>query len=537
MQFNRELLYALILCGMSLLAVFTIIVVRRKVYKIRPNDAFIILTTITLLVHGATNAEYVELSECCKFAILLSAYYTVRLLPHTTHKWIYLIIAIVGLIECFTALLQVFEITTSNHSYFSLTGHFDNPGPLGGFTALCLLINIKQIGEVVKKRKNKRLLAVLALSALIFLITLILTESRAAYFALFFGVLSLIPIKLVYKHHKVRMLVASAAVTVCFTIFTVWLYHVKRASADGRLLIWNVCTEMILDKPFIGSGIGSFPNTYMLAQGEYIRRHQETHVFNTATDNIYAFNEFLHLIVETGIVGFILLSIFTVIIFYSKTDLSRSLLFAWIVFSCFSYPFDILPLAMMFFILFAMLPVKCVARIDNSLALNSISTLMLSVVIALSVYAYLVYGKLQKRSMDCTYALNTYQWLKNNQCFSMTYLLPLCNKSTDVTDYNTLKKVTPSVVTYNALGKYLIRIHASDEAEKILKCTIWMSPQQLMAKYTLWKLYVFEGRNSDAREMARNILNTKIKVTNSFTINALKEVKEYLNTENKTTRN
>lgn len=49
------------------------------------------------------------------------------------------------------------------------------------------------------------------------------------------------------------------------------LYNAKKASADGRKLIWKLSAQMIPEKPLTGYGYGFFEKEYNLHQANYIK--------------------------------------------------------------------------------------------------------------------------------------------------------------------------------------------------------------------------------------------------------------------------
>ena len=61
------------------------------------------------------------------------------------------------IVEAVKCILQLLAIHSSNHTGFVFTGHFDNPGPLGGFLSVIgtiavtyLIINRKRCSKVAK---------------------------------------------------------------------------------------------------------------------------------------------------------------------------------------------------------------------------------------------------------------------------------------------------------------------------------------------------------------------------------------------------
>lgn len=91
---------------------------------------------------------------------------------------------------------------------------------------------------------------------------------------------------------------------VYITIFNLHLL-LQKDSANGRLLIWRVSSEMMVDAPLTGKGIGNFRKEYMHYQARYFRSHPHSPYAMLADNITYPYNEFLLIGVEQGIVGLI----------------------------------------------------------------------------------------------------------------------------------------------------------------------------------------------------------------------------------------
>jgi len=158
------------------------------------------------------------------------------------------------------------------------------------------------------------------------------------------------------------------------------LYHYKKDSADGRMLIWTVTANIIKDYPLLGVGQDLFKAHYMDYQADYFRNHPNSKYEQVADDNQYAFNEFLNTWAENGLIGFLLLMGIVVAIFFSvinhkgheriinhqghkdhdekyevdesqltivnlnSEDITKASILAILVFAMFAYPSEILPI-------------------------------------------------------------------------------------------------------------------------------------------------------------------------------------------------
>lgn len=115
-----------------------------------------------------------------------------------------------------------------------------------------------------------------------------------------------------------------------------------------RLLTW--CTELLMfrDAPLFGHGIGSFSTKYMLYQAEYLNAHPNGNLALIADNNILAFNEYLHLLVEQGIIGFTLFALIIISLIRQQNNFKQKMAFGGIIclgiFAFFSYPASIFPI-------------------------------------------------------------------------------------------------------------------------------------------------------------------------------------------------
>jgi hypothetical protein len=123
-------------------------------------------------------------------------------------------------------------------------------------------------------------------------------------------------------------------------------YNLKKDSADGRILIWRVSAEMIKDKPLFGHGLNGFQAKYMDYQAEYLKEHPNSAFSKLADNNRFAFNEFVRIMVEQGLIGLLvnILLLYLIIFNVKSSDISweasiiKSSFISLLAFGCFSYP-------------------------------------------------------------------------------------------------------------------------------------------------------------------------------------------------------
>lgn len=259
-------------------------------------------------------------------------------------------IVVFGLYECVVGLLQLYGFERSNHVVFQITGTFFNPGPCSIYVttmlAVCLAYCYKRYriyslnnpigGKSSVRLAGNMLVLLCAAGGIIGLITLPATLSRTAFVAL------AVVLLILFGRRNPRMLLM---VMFFVLVFGAGLYFLKKDSADGRLLMWIVSLRAICGHPVFGSGIGGFHKAFSDSQKEYFMANPDSSFASVAGAPEYAFNDFLEVGVEQGLVGLLL---FTSIIVVSVCKLLRGKeeigygLIALSVCAMFSYPFSLL---------------------------------------------------------------------------------------------------------------------------------------------------------------------------------------------------
>ena len=157
------------------------------------------------------------------------------------------------------------------------------------------------------------------------------TMSRAAWLAASVGSgivvvahYKIIPHRKQYiLQHRKQAIIYSVAACVIFASGGAGIYHLKKDSADGRLLMWKVTTPIIATNSLTGVGRCNFAGAYGQAQAEYFAKENTTpREKYVAGSPDYAFNEFLQITAENGIIGLILFLLVVILAFKSKSHVA-----------------------------------------------------------------------------------------------------------------------------------------------------------------------------------------------------------------------
>lgn len=224
-----------------------------------------------------------------------------HLLDFTLLQGLYLI----GLVEAVYGIIQYYGIWSHSPTGFQVVGSFDNPAGIA-----CVLTLLLPIGIFWFKHSQGTSRISVILSLTIYLYAIYCTGSRTALLAILISALVLILVNMPDIARKVgrwRLIMIGVLVS---AVAVVALYKIRPDSANGRLLIWEVCSEMMKDKPLLGFGPGGFPKNYMNYQAEYFRNNPDSPFAQLASNIQHPMNLFVKMGVEFGIVGLVLLIVF-----------------------------------------------------------------------------------------------------------------------------------------------------------------------------------------------------------------------------------
>jgi O-antigen ligase len=221
---------------------------------------------------------------------------------------------LLGAWEAIIGLRQIYGFAYSNHSLFSLTGTFFNPGPYSGYLALVFPLCLYEYYRLKQPASASFVTKIghyAALAVLMLIVCVLPTGmSRSSWLAA--GISSLF---VAWRHYdwgrqlkqsriknKKRFILYAGVVCLCLFVGLITVFHLKKDSANGRLFMWKISLKAIADRPFTGHGTGGFPVAYGQTQEAYFARGEytawEEHVAGSPE---YAFNEYLQIAVEWGI--------------------------------------------------------------------------------------------------------------------------------------------------------------------------------------------------------------------------------------------
>lgn len=338
-----------------------------KKYKFDLVDVAVLLFNVYYVLLCCSRGLSPSSMQWMHVQLLFILYFSIRCIV-LSKRFSFLIICLVLSLLCsYEALygfLQLLGVAESHHAEFKVTGSFFNPGPLGGYLVvtglLSLLFVIKyfSVAKVLLKRQiyNKYLFLITYLSCVIssflFLIVLPITLSRSAIVSLF--IVSLTYIRLdkclrrkVSNFFGSKRVLKITLVILLGTLCLVGLYKIKQDSADNRWLIWTITVKASKGNWLVGNGPGAFHVSYGRAMEKFFQEPQNKDLIVRADYPDYAFNEYLQLINETGILGgflFLIIVIPVLFVQLKSRQLLGYVLLSLLIFACTAYPLHILPM-------------------------------------------------------------------------------------------------------------------------------------------------------------------------------------------------
>jgi O-antigen ligase len=555
--------------------IFSLLVVMLlQVHKARIEISIIDILLMCLIIYISFNRYVIDsyFATSLKFNELFGLSVLYLFLRNIGQRTLYIVLFFAllgGAIQSVYGLLQIYGVLESHNDIFQMTGGFFNPGPYGGY-----LISVFPIGlglslfqcemedSVLLKTQTKSkfnqiitdgftFFCTHLLNWFLFLIVVavFLSESRSAWLSIIVTSFFLISVKykVVFKEWfvglKINGLLVKFVIITVLLILLLIIYLIKKDSANGRILIWEISSKILISNPFFGVGYDNFKVSYMGMQAEYFRENSVSAYTYIAGDVVYTFNEILQFTLENGLLGLILL----VMLLYQsfkianeRTNLvviSKAIFVSVLVFSMFSYPTEILPIKVNFVLCLSIIS-TCSTRM---ISLNRLPSVILIAPIFLFGYiyqsiniklydSYKSWGiasnifRLSEYKDSIKYFEETYSSLYNNGEFLTQYGKALSisgNHKKALQILNSAEFYSNSIIlqlskgnSYKALGDFRL-------AEKAYEKAYYMAPGRFYAQYLLVKLYLDNGHFPEALRIATKLLYKQPK----FSSPMIKEIK------------
>lgn len=430
----------------------------------------------------------------------------------------------------------------SSTSSFKVTGSFDNPA---GYAA-CLCTGIP-FSLSVCNEKEKRIKWLGRSAVILLAYGIFLANSRA-------GILSLFTIIVISGYRYIclsRRLKIELAIGLILSIIA-FLYYMRKDSADGRLLIWTCCLNMIATKPWLGHGFGGFEAHYMDFQAQFFRQNPESHYAILADTIQQPFNEFFRIAIDYGLIGLMgLLGTIIFLLFCQQNKNNRYYqlavlsLCSIVVFSLFSYPF-LYPLTwcvvlLDLYILIAnrrlmyinkspivkkyliIIGVICSLFVGGRMILRVKAELKWKDAISLSSYG--LFDKAKPSYVAAEKALGRDRYFLYNYAAEL-YTAHLFSES--LANAIKCRSLWSDYDLEMLIGQNYMELERMEEAEEHFKLASDMCPNRFMPLYRLVHLFDRQGRVLEAKKIATAIVSKKVKIPSATVERIKSEMKDYL---------
>lgn len=452
-------------------------------------------------------------------------------------------VCVVGILEILYSIVQLFGVVPDNYRYAPFSGSLNNPAIFGMYLSFCMPITVYySVRSAAKERRAWRMLTI------VFVVFVFLSCSRTAVIASLSGAVLVLMMeretfmKRFCSKKKQLVLIGGMAV------FFIAMYYYKRDSADGRLLIWTVCMEMIKDKPWTGCGFDGYMAQYMNYQADYLVAHPESPYTLLAGETQNSFNEFLHFAVLYGIpcaAAFVVVLVSTLLYIYRKAREYRSVLLAlcvvFDVWCLFSYPLNIpfVWLIILFVCVSLPSPVNHVRIPKCSIVIVFIASMIGLGVLGTSTMHDIRRILLQERAVICCddntmreYA-DMYEEYADDYQFIYNYGAVLHQRGEYMKSVEVFERGSGHLSDYSMmllLGDDYQKLKQYDLALACYKRAGEMVPCRYLPLYYSMQVYIEMGDTVEARKMANVIIHKENKIKKSrLTRQVVMEAEEYLN--------
>lgn len=466
------------------------------------------------------------------------------------------ILILIAFNEIAICLFQFFNLLPHN-PYFSVNGTCSNPN----FTAVFLVMVLPMLVNAIKHYKNK-LFKILSSTAiiLIFSFTIYLLKSRTAFVGFFLYVCFF-----VYSYLTANRLVAKKVIFIGVILSIIVIgflipkfYNFKKASADGRLLVWRISSQVIAHKPIIGYGFGKTQYVYNLAQAKYFRDQKATETEKQNAGYISnVLNDYLEFSIQGGLIGLLIFSFFLYRLItgsYEQRKKNPYLFIGIVMFilmSLFNVVIYFTFIAVVFAFYASLITVNTIQKQDIKIPKilnNGFVVVFCFVLVYISIQGY---SQIQlKKANDSLIKgdlISGRKYLNNSsRCIATSelsytisgnayYMEKKYNSA--LKKYNMAFKYAPNPKLATKMAECYMNVNKQEKAISKLEYASNHTPSLFRPYYILMLIYKKQGNKQKATEIADLLINKQIKVDSKevrfYQNKAIEILKTYQNENNK----
>ncbi|GAB3896979.1 O-antigen ligase family protein [Larkinella knui] len=482
--------------------------------------------------------------------LLLKQFYTPKSFGVHPLYGCFFLLLLFGFYEVVYGELQIFGYRSSHHKLFSITGTFHNPGPYAIFLSPIFVVSLAILLFPPSYSLLSKLLTIASWFSVVGIsIILPATQSRTAWVGTLIGAVFVLVVKfkkeISFHYFRIKSVYrVGVLLTIIFGLLAgaYLLYQYKPASAEGRALVWREGAGLFRKHALWGLGFEQFKANFGNIQSAFMEKHLNDLSLIERADYVpYAFNDFLQIILENGLIGLGIFSAFLVLTLRKGVKQlhtasafligSMGALLTLIVAGFFSYPFEV-PVIWVLFLFFISVvsypPMGETLSIPGRIGIVKILCLLTIalMVMVLKSEIHLIKAKTDwKKARDL---LSGHSFNKSAELYR-TVLQELPDTPEVMLGYGKalymtgdfaqsatiLEKAstrTADPVLYTNLGNVYLKLDKYDLSEKSYKKAISIIPNKLYPRYLLAMMYLKTGDSVKARQTAFYIVNMPVSI-------------------------
>ena len=450
--------------------------------------------------------------------------------------WLCTVLAASAFIQAVISILQyagVIEVTLNGN--FVNSAGFANTIPLSVYLAVGFICCLQLCLRLYKNGKYP--LAVVTFSVCITIAAaFVLCLCRGTLVGLIVagGVFILDNIR--GKHNPKLKMYVGIAMVICLLIVVSGLYMLKVPSANTRFLLWRVGGDMIVENPLFGRGAPGVAADYMYYQAEYFRNNPESGFVKISNNHYQSYNIFVQMLVEHGVVGFVLLmGVIWAAFARCGKGVWRYVLLCLLAASCFTYTNHVFPLMLIFPMALGMLREKesgvVKAGFPIRIAVGVVGLFLIG-------YSVIALGRYESvcRVVEKGGFVGSKDFMelcRNNRNFNLQYSMNIFNsdelavaEKLEMMEFlnegmTTSEKICDMGDLYFAAGNLAM-------AEEYYLRAHYMVPCRIIPLGKLLELYEEVGDGEKLFEVAQKIIDTDYSVVSSVTLRIRARAKEII---------
>jgi hypothetical protein len=379
------------------------------------------------------------------------------------------------------------------------------------------------------------------------IVLLIKTEGRAGWVGFAIGAVY-IACHTIENIKTKKHILFAAIIAVCLLLPA--LFILKSDSSKGRLLIYKVSAPMLNNNWLFGIGNGQLKIQYNQYQAAYFSKASiDSKEALLADNSFFAFNDPLQILIENGVIGFIIWAIAVFFLFkiiitahinnkdnYLLTAATASFLCISIA-SFFSYPLQIFPILIQLVVCIAYINALPAKKISFSVVahhkpvwLNYCLRVACFFILAgsfASIYyktkaesaRQLAKSGFKKQSLEIYQSVKNSIFLDDNTLHLYASELYYNNQLPAAKAIvEKAKKHYCSNEVYRLSGKIESELNNFKQAENDLKKTVYMVPNRMASRFDLLNYYLHVKDTAKAIYWGNSILNMRVKVASNITL-------------------